>query len=398
ETGVELLAADVQNEPRYRYMDCLPETRSELALPLKTEDVIHGVLDLQSDRLNGFHENDVVVLRALANNIALAIESAHFYNDLQQRVKQVETITQVSHALTSILDLDKLTQMVTQLIYNRFGYPYVHLFTIHPVQRKILFATGVGERSEAMRAHEVAYDMDSPTGIIPWVARYGQTYCANDITIDPLYTRPDGIPFTSHAELTIPLTFAGEVLGVLDLQSERKNAFKENDIELLEALASSVAIALRNAFLYRSDKWRVQVADSFREVSELISANKPLNEVLEIILLKLEQNLPCDGSALWLAVDTDENGSPKTLELAAARSVESERIVDSFNDPTVRDWLESAMEQPHPTIRNPGDPLGPLGVAMGLPNDYSSIAAPLRAGDKPLGIMALAHHTPGRYG
>ncbi len=398
ETGAELLAADVQHEPRYRYMDCLPETRSELALPLKTEDIIYGVLDLQSDRLNGFHDNDVVVLRALANNIALAIESAHFYNDLQQRVKQVETITQVSHALTSVLDLDKLTRMVTQLIHNRFGYPFVHLFTIHPVQHKILFATGVGERSEAMRAHEVAYDMDSPTGIIPWVARYGQTYCANDISIDPLYTRPDDIPHASQAELTIPLMFAGEVLGILDLQSEKKNAFKENDIELLEALASSMAIALRNAFLYRSDKWRVQVADSFREVSELISANKPLNEVLEIILLKLEQNLPCDGSALWLATDSEEDGSPRTLELAAARSVDSERIVASFNDPAVREWLESAMDEPHPSIRNPGDPLGPLGVAMGFPKDYSSIAAPLRAGNKPLGIMALAHHTPGRYG
>ncbi|MCE5209701.1 MAG: GAF domain-containing protein [Chloroflexi bacterium] len=397
QTGQELLAADVRNEPRYRFFDCLSETRSELALPLKTEERIYGVLDLQSDRLNGFHENDVIVLRALANNIALAIESAGLYNDLQQRVNQVETIIQFSQALTSILDMDKLTQEVTQLIHQRFGYPYVHLFTIHPVQRKILFATGVGERSEAMRIHEIAYDLDAPTGIIPWVARHGQTYLANDISIDTLYKKPDHIPATSQSELALPLIFAGEVMGVLDLQSDKKNEFNEADIDLMEALASSVAIALRNARMYRSDKWRAQVADSFREVSELISANKPLKEVLEIILLKLEQNLPCDGSALWLAGEI-ENNSRTIIDLAATRGVDPEKITQALEDKAVLNVMDTAMERLHPSIRNPGDPPGPLGLALGFPDNYSSIVAPLRAGDKPLGILALAHHTPGRYG
>ncbi len=399
ETGNELLAPDVRNEPHYRYIDCLPETKAELALPLKTEERIFGVLDLQSDRINGFHQNDLTVLRALANNIALAIESADLYQDLQQRVNQVETIVQFSQALTSILDLDDLSEKVAQLIHDRFGYPYIHIFTVQPVRRKLIYGTGFGSRSQMMREKEVVYDLDDPHGIIPWVARHGKTYLANDISQEALFRKLEFLPTLTRSELALPIIYAGEVLGVLDIQSEQKNSFYQDDISLLEALASSIAIAMRNAILYRSEKWRVQVADSFREVSELISANAPLNDVLESILQKLEQNLPCDSSAIWLRFNNDASENKDSLlTLAAAHGVDPEEINNSLENPDVHSMLERTLAQTHPIIRHPDDPYGPLGAALKFPKDYSSIAASLRAGDVTLGILALAHHTAGRYG
>ncbi len=369
ETGNELLAPDVRSEPHYRYIDCLPETKAELALPLKTEDRIYGVLDLQSDRLNGFHENDLTVLRALANNIALAIESADLYQDLQQRINQIETIVQFSQALTSILDLDALIEKVAHLIHDRFGYPFIHIFTLHPVRRKVIYETGFGARSQVMREKEIAYDLDDPHGIIPWVARNGKTYLADDTNREPLFRKLEFMPTSTRSELALPVIYAGEVLGVLDIQSEQKNAFEPEEVSLLEALASSIAIAVRKAFLYRSEKWRVQVADSFREVSELISANAPLNDVLESILQKLEQNLPCDSSAIWLHFgnEASENGNNHTLTLAAVRGVAQEEILKSLEDETVQSMLERTLEQNHPTIRQPDDPYGPLGAAMKIP-------------------------------
>lgn len=400
QSGRELLAGDVRSEPRYRYIDCLPETRSELAFPLKTEDRILGVLDLQSDKINGFHENDLVVLRALANNVALAIESAHLYHDLQQRINQVETIVEFSQALTSILDLDTLIDKVSQLIHDRFFYPYVHVFTYHPVRKRIIFGTGAGARSEAMREHEIAYDLEDDQGIIPWVARNKKSYLCKDVSTDQHFRKLSLTPDNTQSELTVPILFAGELLGVLDLQSDRKNAFDKNDVALLEALASTVAIAFRNAILYRTEKWRVQVADSFREVSELISANTPLEEVLEAILQKLEHNLPCDASAIWLLNENDRNeGSPaSSLVLAAAHGTELDAVLLALEEEGVQGLLERGLKNQNPTIRQPEDPHGPLGYALGLPPDYSSIAAPLRAGSQVLGILSLAHGTPGRYG
>lgn len=398
QTRKELLAPDVRSEPHYRHIDCLPETRSELAMPLKTEDRIFGVLDLQSDRLRGFHENDLVVLRALANNIALAIESTDLYQDLQQRINQVETVVEFSHALTSILDLEQLIEKVSRLIHDRFHYPYVHVFTFHPVRNKVIFGTGVGARSRAMREKEISYDLDDPMGLIPWVARNKKSFLSNDVSKEPIFRSIDLPPSNTRSELAVPILFAGELLGVLDLQSDRKNAFNDEDVMLLEALASTVAIAVRNATLYRSEKWRVQVADSFREVSELISANTPLEDVLDVILQKLEQNLPCDVSAIWLLNRNEPNEEGSSLMLAASHGVDTSAILTALESPAVQSLLDHALEKSHPTIRQPEDPSGPLGAAMQFPSEYSSIAAPLRAGDQTLGILTLAHHTAGRYG
>ena len=400
EKGVEILAPDVARETHYRHIDSLPETRSETALPLKVENKILGVLDIQSDKPNNFHDIDMMVLRALANNTALAIESAYLYQSMNQRAEQIATIVDINHILNSILDLDILIEKVIQLIQERLNYPFVHIYTIHPVRRKIIYGTGAGLRSEAMRSREITYDLDDPEGMIPWVARNGKTILANDVNQEPLYRVSDLPPANTWSELTVPVKFVDEVLGVLDIQSDQKNAFSENDISLIEALASSVAISIRNAMLFSSEKWRVQVADSFREVSTLISANLPLEDILDSILSKLENNLPCDVSAIWLLERPFEGAinEEKTLRLAAAHGVESQKIINTFDDLSVRKMIESVLSVENPNIREAGDPVGPLGAALDFPCDYSSIAAPLLAGGKPLGILALAHNTSGRYG
>jgi putative methionine-R-sulfoxide reductase with GAF domain len=63
--GERVIVPDVQQDARYRFIDALPETRSEAVIPLKIEGRVLGVLDVQSDQVNGFHPNDLLVLEAL---------------------------------------------------------------------------------------------------------------------------------------------------------------------------------------------------------------------------------------------------------------------------------------------------------------------------------------------
>lgn len=270
ETGAELLASDVKAEPRYRFVDTLPETRSELTLPLKKDNKVLGVLDIQSDQPDAFHEIDQLVLRSLADSIALAVEDARLYSEERRRAEQIGTVFEVSHALNSILDPDQLLEQVVQLIQKRFGYPYIHLYTVHPGRQKVFYRIGSGERSKALQEQLPAFDLNDPVGLIPWVARSGETCIANDVSRDPLYRPSQLPPYNTRAEMVIPLEFGGEVLGVLDVQSDRVNAFDEQDRSLLEALAASIAVAMRNANLYRSELWRRQVADSLYNVAGLL--------------------------------------------------------------------------------------------------------------------------------
>ena len=117
----------------------------------------------------------------------------------------------------------------------------------------------------------------------------------------------------------MPLVFGERVLGVLDIQSERRNAFTEDDQLMFEAVAGTIAASIRNADLYRSEQWRRQVADSLREVAGLLSRHVGVEEALQALLQELERNLPVDVSVIWLM---DHRG----LYVAAVHGADAESI------------------------------------------------------------------------
>jgi len=400
-TGREIVVRNVQKDSHYRFTPVLPLTLSEVALPLKLGDRVLGVLDLQSEHLNAFHEYDLITFRSVADATAIAFESIRLYENLSRRAERISALLEINHALISILDFDQLMEEVVQAIQKWFGYPFVHLFSVHKGRRKIFYEAGSGARSKAFKELAVSYDLDDPTGIIPWVAREGKIYLANDVHKDPLY-RPFPLPpENTQAELAIPLSYGGEVLGVLDLQSDHLNAFDPNDLPYLEALGASIAIAMRNALLYRTEAWRRQVADSFRDIAGLISDNINLSDLLERILSELEHNLPCEASAIWLLDEPYRPNSDQrpALRLAAAHGVPSETL-EAFltEEQEALNFLESALGLTEPQTRRLFDPYEPLGQVLNFPPDYSAIIAPLRAGGQPLGVMILAHRTANRYG
>jgi signal transduction histidine kinase len=81
--GQPLRVPDVSQEPRYVPVTAT-DTRSELAVPMKSKDTIIGVINVQSDRLDAFDESDVSVLQSLANQAAIAIENARLYEQAQK--------------------------------------------------------------------------------------------------------------------------------------------------------------------------------------------------------------------------------------------------------------------------------------------------------------------------
>ncbi len=390
QTGEELLANDVRIDPRFRHMDILPETRAELALPLKIDERVVGVLDVQSDALNAFHPYDMLVLRSLADSVAMAIEGAKLYGDLRRQANQLRTVAEVSKQITSILNLRELMQEVAELITTRFNFPYVHLFTVHNNRRQIHYESGSGARSAALEGYIL--NLDDSEGIIPWVAKHGETLMSNDVSQEPRFVPSPLPPSNTRSELTVPLIFNGQVHGVLDVQSDQLNAFTEQDKLIIETLGDSIATAIRNADLYRSEQWRRQVGDSLREVAVLLSANASLDHVLDAILTELERNLPSDVAAIWLLDEED-------LYCAAvhgARASYLERARQDYPDAT--GMLANALLSRQPFIRKTADLHGPSARAAGFDTDHSAIAVPLRIGDQPVGVLTLAHHTPGRYG
>lgn len=399
--GEEILVNDVSRDSRFTSVEQLPLTKAEVVFPLKVEDQILGVLDIQSEQIYAFHEMDMLVLRSLADNIALAVEGTRLYTNLERRVEELATVAEVGRVLSSILDFNNLLTQVVEIIYEKFHYPFVHLFLVNEDLGTIVYRAGAGERSKKLNTDGLAYSMNDENGIIPWVARSGKTLIANDVCQEKHY-RPSVInPSETSSEMAVPLIFANEVQGVLDIQSDHTNSFDDEDKFLFEALADAVAIAIRNSMLFNSERWRRQAADSLREVAGLLSSNAELDNLLDVILSELEKLLPCSAAAIWLINDANYQDFEHTnrLELAAVHGIDEDLVQETINtNPETSTWLNTALIHSEPSIRTEEDPMEPLGWSMGFINDYSAIAAPLKVGSQPLGVLVLVHKSNSRYG
>ncbi len=390
QTGNSIICDDVRADPRYRFVDSLLETKSEVVIPLKIEERVLGALDVQSNQPHAFHPNDLLILNALADNIAQATEGAHLYNALRRRADQLALVSEVSKSVASTLELSEIMRDAVALIHEKFGYPHVSLFTVHPIRRLIMYQAGSGKRSKKLEGY--AIPLDDADGLISWSARNGRTVLANDVSKHPRFVPSPLPPKNTRSELCVPLLFDGEAVGLLDIQSDQLNAFTEDDQRMFEAVADTMAAAIRNADLYRSEQWRRQVADSLREVAGLISDNVGIDDVLETILVELERNLPIDISAIWLLQDGE-------LRLSAAHGCNAQRLENArIAHPDSIYAMMEALTSDVPIVRRADEPLWASGLAAGYDQNYSSIAAPLRVGDRPLGVLTLAHRTAGRYG
>jgi sigma-B regulation protein RsbU (phosphoserine phosphatase) len=389
-SGEQIVCDDVLKDKRYRYIDSLPETRSEVVIPLKIEDRMLGVLDVQSNQPHAFHPNDLLILNALADNIARAVEGARLYSGLRRRADQLTLVSEVSKSVTSTLNLSELMREAANLIHERFGYPHVSLFTVHPNRRIIAYEAGSGKRSKKLEGYTIS--LDNPLGIMVWAARLGKTILVNDVTKDDRYIPSPLPPKNTRSEMCVPLIFNEKVVGLLDIQADKVNAFTEDDQLMFEAVADTMAAAIRNADLYRYEQWRRQTSDSLRDVAGLISTNVGVDEVLEAILSELDRNLPIDVSAIWLLEDSE-------LCLSAVHGAEPNQLESvCITDPSAAYAMAEALIADVPIIRRADEPMWPAGLAAGYDENYSSIAAPLRVGDRPLGVLTLEHHTAGRYG
>lgn len=402
QTGQTLLANDVSREPRYFAVDALFETRSELAIPLQIGELTEGVLDFQSDQLNAFSEDDLLVLSALAASVAIAIHRVRLYAEIKGRNEELDLIAQVSESIASILDVEQLLKRVTELIHQEFHYPYVHIFLYHYLNDSLEFATGSGDRAEYYQTHRVSFRLKSSRGLIAKAGRTRSIQCANDVTSAPAFLPNPKTSTQFGSELSLPLIFGDNLLGVLDIQSDRTGDFDHNDIEVLSTLSSSVSIALRNANLYKSEIWRRQVAESLRDVAVLLSRNISMADLFQALLQKIQLILPTDCASIWLLDSPPEDEAPARPPQLRLKSYRGNQPKFELENPAMACepdcWLMQALLQDEPLVHQDAMMRDPIMNHFQWSNSCSGIAAPLLAGGQKLGLLVLHEHSPRRYG
>jgi len=239
-TGQPLCVPDVSQEPRFIQVTATG-SRSELAVPIQTQDRIIGVLNAQSNELAAFDESDLAVLQSLANQAAVAIENARLFDAEQRRAEQFRVISKVGRHITSILDIDQMLVQVVQSIQQAFGYEHVAIAMIEGDYAE--YKVGAGELWDTPGFQFLPARLRvGEQGITGSVAATGEAILVPDVRQEPRYVRMEGSQ--TRAELAVPIKAKGRVVGVLDVQSNRPGAFDESDLTVLQALAHQAAIVI----------------------------------------------------------------------------------------------------------------------------------------------------------
>lgn len=247
---------------------------SLLYVPLKLRGEVKGVLGVSnrvSDR--AFTQADQHRLNLLADQAVIAVENTRLYENEQSRSMHLAMTSHLSQRISSILDVDALLSQVVELLKQNFGYYYAQVF-LQEQPGYLIMRDGTGEAGQSIRRTSSRVKIDDQT-VVGWAATNAEALCTNDVAQDDRFSPHELLPHT-EAELALPLRAGGEVIGVLDIHSDQKNAFKNDDPVIFQVLSDQIAVAIQNARSYERTKG--QMPDTFRETLASVSqyAHEPL--------------------------------------------------------------------------------------------------------------------------
>ncbi len=253
------IALDVGKEAVWFNNPFLPDTRSEMALPLAIAGRVIGALTVQSTEEAAFSEEDISSLQAMADQLAVAINNARLHQQNEQLIRQASRRAQllqvgaeVSRNITSILDLDVLLSSTVFIICDEYRFYYAGIFLVDktPDEEGRIWARLKAGRGEAGRrmveqGHKLEVGGNSMVGA---AIATREARIALDVDEEKVWYPNPFLPHT-RSEMALPLLIKGEAIGALSVQSTEETAFSEDDISSLQAMADQLAIAINNARL-----------------------------------------------------------------------------------------------------------------------------------------------------
>ncbi len=260
-TGRPRIALDTGQDSIYFNNPDLPETRSEMALPLlRAGTELIGVLDIQSVEPNAFGQEDIEVLSTLAEQVSVAIVNARLYETTQKAITETEL----------------LYRQDLQSGWGRFA--------------RSQNISGI--RRSGMKASLLAEPLEL-TGVSEAI-KTGSTYIKKSSASD------------QTSEITVPVKLRGEVVGTLNIKSAQEREWGNDQMDIISAIVERTALAIESARLLQDAQKRAIKERTIGEISAKIGSLVNLENILQTTIQELGNTLPGTEIAIQLTPDTSE--------------------------------------------------------------------------------------------
>ena len=166
---------------------------------------------------------------------------------LMRKTEQLRATSYIARRTAEVQDLASLLNTVVHLATDQFGFYHTGIFLINESGNQVVLQAASSEGGLRMveRGHSLSVGMQ---GIVGYVAAQKKPRIAVDVGADAIFFNNPDLPLT-RSEVALPLLVRNKVLGVLDIQSDKPQAFSIDDIDVLQTLSDQIAIAIENARL-----------------------------------------------------------------------------------------------------------------------------------------------------
>lgn len=223
--------------------------QSIIVVPLRAADAILGSMVFCSSTKSKYNDLAMWIAQLLGQHVAVALRNTTLFEDARKRIAQIELVNQIGEHLTSTLKLEEVFVSAAERIQSSFSYYDVSIFMLNPNEKTLVLVAHSGANTEFLPN---GYTQQLGEGIIGWVAGHAKRVLANDVLDDPRYS--SFVDKRTRSELALPIIIEREVVGVLNIEDIRVQAFDTTDAVVLETLCDQLASAIRNARLFEQVK------------------------------------------------------------------------------------------------------------------------------------------------
>jgi GAF domain-containing protein len=264
--------SDTTSDSTHAANPLLPETRSEIALPLLEGDRIIGALDVQSKYPGAFLQNDVQALQVMSNLLGTAIRNARLYETQAASLQDNKRLLFESE--TNLREIQRLNRQLTRKAWEEY-------------QRTRFDALGVTL---------------SPQGVQP-----GASW--TEEMIDAILRQRPILSATGHdGVIAVPIVLRGEVLGAIEV-TPGAELRPDDTVELIQAVAQRLALSLDNARLFEETQEATVQEQRINDIVARYQSAATVDDLLQITLAELSQSLGAAHGAIRLgSVSADQNG------------------------------------------------------------------------------------------
>jgi GAF domain-containing protein len=294
----------------------LPETRSEMDLPLVGREVTIGALSIQSRKPGAFSENDLDILQTIAGQLAIAIENARLLiqaTDSQRvaedLVHETLALQQLSQALSSTLDVNQIVEIFFQTCTKMLGFDFVVFSLVDPRQQRIKAIAGAGITNEHIK--RANHPLDSGD-IMADIIRTGHTEAISgwDDRFDKDTYDAEEMAEWGQRVFT-PIRLREENIGIVEVGFNKnvQTKIEETQIRLLRAFIDQTALALDNARRHEASQRALRREELIREFTTKVRSSNNIDIILQYAVKEIGDALPGKRTYVHLASPTNGHDS-----------------------------------------------------------------------------------------